>query len=52
VYAAQGDLPLAHIWTSLHFGDYLAYYLAMAYDTDPTPVDMLEDFKAAMKAAK
>jgi glucose/mannose-6-phosphate isomerase len=52
VYAAQGDLPLAHIWTALHFGDYLAYYLAMAYDTDPTPVDMLEDFKAAMKAAR
>jgi len=52
VYAAQGDLPLAHIWTALHFGDYLAYYLAMAYDTDPTPVDMLEDFKTAMKAAR
>ena len=51
-YAAQGDSPLAHIWTALHFGDYLAYYLAMAYDTDPTPVDMLEDLKAAMKAAK
>ena len=52
VYAAQGDSPLAHIWTALHFGDYLAYYLAMAYDTDPTPVDMLEDLKATMKAAK
>lgn len=52
VYTAQGDSPLAHIWTALHFGDYLAYYLAMAYDTDPTPVDMLEDFKAAMKAFK
>lgn len=51
VYVAQGDSPLAHIWTALHFGDYLAYYLAMAYDTDPTPVDMLENFKAAMKAA-
>jgi glucose/mannose-6-phosphate isomerase len=52
VYTAQGDSPLAHIWTALHFGDYLAYYLAMAYDTDPTPVDMLEKFKAAMKAAR
>jgi len=52
VYAAQGDSPLAHIWTALHFGDYLAYYLAMAYDTDPTPVDMLVNFKAAMKSTR
>ena len=52
VYTAQGDLPLSQIWTTVHFGDYLAYYLAMAYDTDPTPVDMLENFKTTMKAAK
>jgi glucose/mannose-6-phosphate isomerase len=51
IYEAQGDSPLAHIWTTLHFGDYMAYYLAMAYGTDPTPVDMLENFKAAMKVA-
>lgn len=49
---AQGDSPLAHIWTSLHFGDYTAYYLAMAYGVDPTPVAALEEFKAAMQAAK
>ena len=51
VYHAQGDSPLAHIWTTLHFGDYNAYYLAMAYGMDPTPVAALQDFKAAMKAA-
>jgi glucose/mannose-6-phosphate isomerase len=51
-YDAQGDTPLAHIWTALHFGDYLAYYLAMAYGVDPTPVEALEKFKADMKAAK
>ena len=51
VYEAQGGSPLAHIWTTLHFGDYLAYYLAMAYDTDPTPVEVLENFKDAMKAS-
>jgi glucose/mannose-6-phosphate isomerase len=51
-YDAQGDTPLAHMWTALHFGDYLAYYLAMAYGVDPTPVEALETFKAAMKAAK
>jgi len=51
-YDAKGDSPLAHIWTTLHFGDYMAYYLAMAYGVDPTPVEALQNFKAAMKAAK
>jgi glucose/mannose-6-phosphate isomerase len=51
-YDAQGDTALAHIWTSLHFGDYMAYYLAMAYGVDPTPVEALQNFKAAMQAAK
>jgi glucose/mannose-6-phosphate isomerase len=51
IYEADGKSALAQIWTTLHFGDHLAYYLAMAYDTDPTPVEMLENFKAAMKAA-
>jgi glucose/mannose-6-phosphate isomerase len=49
---ASGDSPLAHAWTCLHFGDYLAYYLAMAYGVDPTPVAALESFKAAMKSAQ
>jgi len=49
-YDAQGESPLAHIWTTLHFGDFTAYYLAMAYGTDPSPVLALEELKAAMKA--
>jgi glucose/mannose-6-phosphate isomerase len=49
---ANGSSPLAHVWTALHFGDYLAYYLAMMYEVDPTPVEALQDFKAAMKAAR
>lgn len=49
VYTAQGDSPLAHIWTALHFGDYLAYYLAAIYGVDPTPVQALEEFKQALK---
>ncbi|HTP01873.1 MAG TPA: bifunctional phosphoglucose/phosphomannose isomerase [Anaerolineales bacterium] len=46
---AHGDSPLAHIWTTLHFGDYLAYYLAMGYNVDPTPIEALVSFKQAMK---
>jgi glucose/mannose-6-phosphate isomerase len=52
VYEATGESSLTHIWTALHFGDYMAFYLAMAYSTDPTPVDALENFKAAMRAAR
>jgi glucose/mannose-6-phosphate isomerase len=52
VYHARGDSPLAHIWTTIHFGDYMAYYLAISYNVDPTPVAVLEDFKAEMKAVK
>jgi glucose/mannose-6-phosphate isomerase len=46
---ARGETPLAHMWTTLHFGDYMAYYLAMAYGVDPTPIEALSSFKAAMK---
>jgi glucose/mannose-6-phosphate isomerase len=48
---ARGDSPLAHLWTALHFGDYTAYYLAMSYEVDPTPVESIENFKAEMKSA-
>ncbi len=45
---AQGETPLAHMWTALHFGDYTAYYLAMAYEVDPTPVATIEGLKREM----
>ncbi|HEY60982.1 MAG TPA: bifunctional phosphoglucose/phosphomannose isomerase [Anaerolineae bacterium] len=41
--------PLMEMWNSLLFGDYLAYYLAMLYKIDPTPVDAIENLKLAMK---
>ena len=46
-----GDSPLAEMWTALHYGDYASYYLAMAYEVDPTPVPMLIELKGKMKAA-
>lgn len=45
VIEAQGESRLAQQWTALHFGDYTSYYLAMAYDVDPTPVSAIEDLK-------
>jgi glucose/mannose-6-phosphate isomerase len=49
---ARGDSPLAHMWTTILFGDYMAYYLAMGYGIDPTPVQALVEFKRAMSEAK
>lgn len=49
---ARGNTPLAHMWTLILFGDYMAYYLAMGYGVDPTPIKALVDFKEAMAEAK
>lgn len=49
---ARGNTPLAHMWTSILFGDYMAYYLAMGYGVDPTPIQALVEFKEAMKEVK
>lgn len=51
VVDARGNMPLAHMWTLILFGDYMAYYLAMGYGVDPTPVQALADFKNAMEEA-
>ncbi len=48
-YQARGEGRLAQQWTALHFGDYMAYYLAIAYQVDPTPVEALENLKAELK---
>lgn len=49
---AQDETTLAHMWTLLHFGDYTAYYLAMAYGVDPTPVEAIENFKQQLMSNK
>jgi glucose/mannose-6-phosphate isomerase len=49
---ARGESTLAHIWTLILFGDYMAYYLAMAYGVDPTPVEALVNFKNSMANVK
>lgn len=49
---ARGHTPLANMWTTILFGDYMAYYLAMAYGVDPTPIEALVEFKQAMAEAK
>ncbi|MCW5873223.1 MAG: bifunctional phosphoglucose/phosphomannose isomerase [Anaerolineales bacterium] len=45
---ATGETRMANLWTALHYGDYVSFYLAMAYGYDPTPVPALAAFKASM----
>jgi glucose/mannose-6-phosphate isomerase len=45
---AEGDTPLANQWTAIHFGDYTAYYLAMAYGVDPMPVAAIQNLKGQL----
>jgi glucose/mannose-6-phosphate isomerase len=49
---ARGESPLAHMWTLILFGDSMAYYLAIAYGVDPTPVEALSLFKNTLKEKK
>ncbi len=49
VIKAAGETPLSQQWTCLHFGDYSAYYLAMGYGIDPTPVAAIEGLKGRLR---
>jgi len=48
--ACQTDTSLAEIWSGILLGDFISFYQAMAYEVDPTPVDVLEDLKRALRA--
>jgi glucose/mannose-6-phosphate isomerase len=45
---ARGENRLEQMWATVLFGDYVAYYLAMAYDVDPTAIDPIWSLKEAM----
>jgi glucose/mannose-6-phosphate isomerase len=48
VIDARGESIIAHLWTLIIFGDYMAYYLAMAYGTDPSEEDAFVNFKRSL----
>lgn len=47
---ARGDSPLAQMLSLVLLGDFMSVYLALLYGVDPTPVDALNDFNAALGA--
>jgi glucose/mannose-6-phosphate isomerase len=48
VIDARGDSIIAHLWTLVIFGDYMAYYLAIAYGADPSEEDAVLNFKRSL----
>jgi glucose/mannose-6-phosphate isomerase len=46
---AQGGTALAQQWTCLHYGDYVAYYLALAYGVDPAPSPAIDHFRQQLE---
>ena len=47
-FNAKGESRMAQMWSAILFGDYVSYYLAMAYETDPTPIAPIADLKERM----
>ncbi len=44
----EGQTKLEKIFNTLLLGDWVTYYLALAYNQDPEPVAIVEDFKRRM----
>ncbi len=51
VLVARGPNRLAQQWDLLQLGDYAAYYLALAYGVDPTPIPTIAQLKRALADA-
>lgn len=45
---SDGSKWLERMWTLILFGDFASAYLALLNREDPTPVDIIEDFKARL----
>jgi glucose/mannose-6-phosphate isomerase len=50
VVHGAGPSLLSQMYTALHMGDYVAYYLSMLYEIDPSPVEVIEGLKKRLLA--
>lgn len=48
VLDGQGKSPLSQIMSLIVLGDYTSYYLAMLYNTDPSPVSVIDYLKGRL----
>ena len=49
---ASGKTPLCRIMSSILLGDYVSYYLAMLYDINPSPVEIIDYLKKELSSSK
>lgn len=49
-FTVQGNTRLAQLWSGVIAGDLVAYFLAIAYGVDPTPIAPIENFKSEMRS--
>jgi glucose/mannose-6-phosphate isomerase len=52
VIEARGSSALAQILSTIHFGDYVSYYLAMLNEVDPWSIGNIEFVKKRLKASE
>ena len=45
---SEGESLLENMWSAIQFGDFISYYLAMAYEMDPTPVPGVEEINSML----
>jgi glucose/mannose-6-phosphate isomerase len=46
-----GSTPLCQMMSSILLGDYVSYYLAMMYDINPSPVEIIDYLKKALSSS-
>ena len=49
IFDLEGSDALEKIFYGLNLGDWIAYYLALEYGQDPTPVELVESLKEQLK---
>ncbi len=47
-FDAPGNFPLARMLSAAHYGEFVAYYLAISYGLDPSPASILDLFAKAV----
>ncbi|MBI1389996.1 MAG: bifunctional phosphoglucose/phosphomannose isomerase [bacterium] len=48
VIQSEGEELLARMFSVIHYGDYVSYYLSMLYKEDPTPIPAIDFLKAEL----
>ncbi len=46
--SVKGASRMAKIFSAIYIGDWVSYFLALKYETDPAPVEVIERFKKEM----